>query len=119
MTAVPLVSIHPAANWAATIEGKRFAFVCGLHGSGTSLITRCLAQHPMISAFANTGAIEDKGQFLQTVLPVENTFGGAGRFGFDPRAHITETSELNSPASARRLLLEWSRYWDTNKTVLV
>jgi hypothetical protein len=106
-------------TWAATIPGKRFAFVCGLHRSGTSLITRSLAQHPMISAFTNTGTIEDEGQFLQTVLPLETTFGGVGRFGFDPRAHMTEDSPLNTPDAASRLLSEWRRYWNIDKTVML
>jgi hypothetical protein len=98
---------------------KNFVFVCGLHRSGTTLITRCLAQHPMISTFANTGSIEDEGQFLQTVLPLERTFGGVGRFGFDARAHMTETSELNTPDAASRLLSEWGRHWNMDKSVLL
>lgn len=109
----------PAATPAASIPGKRFAFVCGLHRSGTTLITRALAQHPMVSAFTNTGAIEDEGQFLQSVLPLETAFGGVGRFGFDPRAHMTEDSELNTPECAARILAEWRRYWNTDKTVLL
>jgi len=110
---------HRAAVSAASVPGKRFAFVCGLHRSGTTLITRSLAQHPMVSAFTNTGVIEDEGQFLQTVLPLEIAFGGVGRFGFDPRAHMTETSELNTPHAANRLLTEWRRHWNMDKTVLV
>ncbi len=102
-----------------TIPGKRFVFVCGLHRSGTTLIARSLAQHPMISAFANTGAIEDEGQFLQTVLPLESAFGGVGRFGFDPRAHMTEASEMNTPDAAARLLSEWRPHWNTAKTVFL
>ena len=51
--------------------GRRYVFVCGLHRSGTSLITRSLMDHPEVSGFRDTGAIEDEGQFLQTVLPLE------------------------------------------------
>ena len=83
------------------------------------MITRCLMQHPMISGFKDTGAIEDEGQFLQSVLPVETSFGGVGRFGFDPRAHMTEASALNSVASAAKLASEWGRHWDQKKPVLI
>lgn len=98
-------------------QSHRHLFVCGLHRSGTTLITRSLAQHPQITGFANTGAIEDEGQYLQTVMPLEISYGGAGRFGFDPRAHLTETASLNTPDNAKRLLSEWSRYWDPAKLV--
>jgi hypothetical protein len=97
---------------------QRHAFICGLHRSGTTLIALALGRHPMVSGFKNTGVIEDEGQFLQTVLPLEISFGGVGRFGFDPRAHMTEASPLNTPESASRLLSEWGRYWDGDKPVL-
>jgi hypothetical protein len=98
---------------------QRYAFICGLHRSGTTLIARSLAAHPMVSGFANTGAIEDEGQFLQTVFPLETAYGGVGRFGFDPRAHMTESHALNTQQNSVRLLSEWGRYWDPNKPVLL
>jgi hypothetical protein len=82
-------------------------------------LARALAEHPAVSGFKDTGAIEDEGQFLQTVLPLESALGGVGRFGFDPRAHMTEDSTLNNPDSASRILAEWSRYWDMSKPVLI
>ena len=99
--------------------GHRYVFVCGLHRSGTTLITRSLSAHPHISGFANTGAIEDEGQFLQSVMPLEIAYGGAGRFGFDPRAHLTETSSLNTPRNAAQLLSEWGRHWDGTKPIMI
>jgi len=101
------------------VQDQRHVFVCGLHRSGTTLIARALAQHPMISGFANTGVIEDEGQFLQSVLPLEIEFGGTGRFGFDPRAHMTEDSPFNSKNAANALLAEWRRHWDMDKPVLL
>lgn len=98
---------------------QRHIFVCGLHRSGTSLITKYLSDHPLVSGFRNTGVIEDEGQFLQTVIPLEIEFGGVGRFGFDPRAHMTETSPLNTDDNARRLISEWHSHWDVTKPVLV
>jgi hypothetical protein len=100
-------------------QTNRHIFVCGLHRSGTSLITRSLAEHPQITGFQNTGVIEDEGQFLQTVMPLEITYGGVGRFGFDPRAHLTEASSLNTPANAQKLLSEWNRHWDDNRRVRI
>ena len=99
--------------------GHRHLFVCGLHRSGTSLITRSLAEHPQISGFSGTGVIEDEGQFLQTVMPLETLYGGVGRFGFDPRAHLTEESPLNTPKNGRKLLAEWNRHWDGTKPVRI
>ena len=100
-------------------SSHRYAFVCGLHRSGTSLITRCLARHPQIGGFRNTGAIEDEGQFLQSVMPLEREYGGVGRFGFDPRAHLTEASPLKTQGNASKLLSEWSAHWDMSRPVLI
>jgi Sulfotransferase family len=92
---------------------RRFVFVGGLHRSGSSLLARALGAHPEISGFSNTGVVEDEGQFLQSVYPSDAISGGAGRFGFDARAHLTETSPLATPANAERLRREWEAYWPT------
>jgi len=97
----------------------RYLFIGGLHKSGTSLVARCLAEHPSISGFHATGVPEDEGQHLQSVFPPASAYGGAGKFGFDPEAHLTETSPLVSPESRNRLLSEWGRHWDLTKEVLL
>lgn len=102
-----------------TVADSQFVFVGGLHKSGTSLLARCLAEHPSISAFRDTGVPEDEGQHLQTVYPPARAYGGAGKFGFDDRAHMTENSPLVSEESRNRLLAEWSPYWDFTKPVLL
>jgi len=71
------------------------------------------------TGFKDTGVIEDEGQFLQDVYPTAMTYGGAGRFGFDSRAHLTETSVLFTPANAARLRKSWHAYWDNSKTIFV
>lgn len=91
----------------------------GLHKSGTSLVARCLAEHPSISGFHDTGVPEDEGQHLQSVFSPASAYGGAGKFGFDPEAHLTEASPLVSGESRDRLLSEWGRHWDSRKEVLL
>lgn len=103
---------------AATLGG-RMVFICGLHRSGTSLIHRCMGDHPDISAFANTGAPEDEGQHLQSVYPTARAHGGPGRFGLDPAAHLTESSPLVTESNRRRLADEWLPHWDLSKRILV
>ena len=61
----------------------------------------------------------DEGQHLQDVYPAARAFGGPGRFGLAPDAHMTETHELVSPDSRTRLLAAWEPHWDLAKTVLV
>jgi len=94
-------------------------FVGGLHRSGTSLVHRCLASHPDISGFADTGVEEDEGQHLQTVYPPGKQFGGPGKFGFHAQAHLTEDSPLVCVESRDRLMQEWGRHWDMARPVLV
>jgi hypothetical protein len=100
-------------------QGHTFVFIGGLHRSGTTLLGRCLSEHPRVSGFSGTGATEDEGQHLQSVYRPGNEYGGPGRFGFHPDAHLTETSELVSDESRERLLAEWGRHWDMSRPVLV
>jgi len=102
-----------------TPDEYKFVFIGGLHRSGTSLLAKVLSQHPSISGFSNTGVVEDEGQFLQTVYPDDNVHGGAGRFVFDPGAHLTETSSIITENNKEKLWKEWSSYWDLEKRVLI
>jgi Sulfotransferase family len=100
-------------------EGHRFLFVCGLHRSGTTIVTNALREHPEISGFRDTGEREDEGQFLQSVYPRAGAFGGPGRFAFAAEAHVTEASPLATPENGRRMFDEWSRHWDLARPVLM
>ena len=102
-----------------TQEVHTFGFIGGLHRSGTSLLARCLADHPEASGFANTGALEDEGQHLQSVYPAAGRYGGPGKFGFAPEIHLTEDSPLVTEANRQRLLAEWGPYWDCERRVLI
>ena len=96
-----------------------FVFIGGLHRSGTSLFTRCLAEHPQVSGFSDTGAIEDEGQHLQTVYHPANRHGGPGRFGFHDEAFLDESSPLVTPENRDTLIREWSPHWDMSRPVLL
>lgn len=101
------------------LDGRRLVFIGGLHRSGTSLVHRCLSDHPDISGFSGAGVAEDEGQHLQSVYPRAIEHGGPGLFGFDPRAYLDETSALVSESSADRILQDWTKHWDTTRSVLV
>jgi hypothetical protein len=61
----------------------------------------------------------DEGQLLQDVYPTDAEFGGTGRLGFDPRAHLTEGSSLLTPENVARLQASWHAHWDNSKTICV
>lgn len=102
-------------------QHKRLVFIGGLHRSGTTPLARVLGEHPEVSGFSGTPAAakEDEGQHLQSVYPPAREYGGAGRFAFDPRSHLTEDSPLANPQAAEQLRREWAGYWDADKPVLV
>ena len=98
---------------------RTFVFIGGLHRSGTTLLARCLGEHPDASGFVDTGAMEDEGQFLQSIYPVAQRYGGPGLFGFAPEMHVTEDSPMITDANRRQLYAEWSRYWDVGRSALI
>ena len=98
---------------------NRLIFVAGLHRSGTTPLSRTLAEHPSISGLTGTGVKEDEGQHLQPVYPKAKLLGGPGRFALDPRSHLTETSALVSPENAQRILDAWVPYWDLDRSLLL
>ncbi len=101
------------------MENHKFVFLGGLHKSGTSMLFKCLRDHPMISGFKDTGVPEDEGQWLQSVYPVAKTYGGPGLFGFDRSSIIDETSPLVSQENAKKIFSEWKIHWDLTRPVLL
>src|ERR1039457_2443121 len=97
----------------------KYVLVCGLHRSGTSVLGRNIGRMENCTGFKDTGALMDEGQFLQDIYPIASKYGGAGRFGFDPRAHRTEPSSLLTPENVARLRASWHSYWDKSKTICV
>ena len=97
----------------------KYVFVCGLGRSGTSVLARNIARLENCTGFRNTGVLEDEGQFLQNVYQSDNVYGGAGKFGFNSSAHLTETSPLLTRENAVKLRQSWERYWDQTKPIRV
>ena len=97
----------------------KYLFIAGLHKSGTSILARCLAQHPDVSSFQDTGFPQDEGQFLQTIFPKAFEYGGPGKFGFSREMHLIEESHLLTETNKSKLITQWSRFWDLNKAVLL
>ena len=110
---------EPTPNLNPDIDTQRLLFIAGLHRSGTSLIHRCIADHPQVSGFLGTGAPEDEGQHLQSVMRTAAEYGGPGVFGFDSASHLDDRSPSVSPDSAQRILNQWSVHWDLERRILV
>ena len=93
----------------------RLVFVGGLHRSGTTPLTRCLAAHAQISGFAHTGVEEDEGQHLQNVYPPARA-----RRPRPVRAPPGRPlPSMLTPDTATRLLDRWRPHWDLARPVLV
>jgi hypothetical protein len=97
----------------------KYVFVCGLHRSGTTLLAREIGKLKNCTGFEKTGVLMDEGQFLQDVYPPFVVHGGAGKFGFAPAAHLTESSPLLTPTNVSRLRRSWEAYWDSHKTIRI
>jgi O-antigen/teichoic acid export membrane protein len=97
----------------------RLVFVGGLEGSGTSLVARLIAAHPLASALRGTGFSEEEGQNVQDVFDTARSHGGAGSWAFAPEMHMDETSPRCRSETARQLLASWEPYFDLSKPLLV
>jgi len=101
------------------VKNKKYVFVCGLHRSGTSTITKIIGSSNLVSMFTNTNVSENEGQHIQSVYDPANKHGGPGQFGFDKNYHYTENSELLTTENNNKIINEWSLYWDLSKHILI
>jgi hypothetical protein len=97
----------------------KYVFVCGMHRSGTTILAKCIGGFQNCTTFENTGAIMDEGQHLQDVYAPDYVYGGVGKFGFSPHAHLTESSPLLTRANISRLQKSWEKFWDAGKSIRI
>lgn len=74
---------------------------------------------PLHSYTKDSHVPEDEGQHLQSVYPSANVQGGMFGFGFSASAHLTEADSRATDETAKQLFVAWSRFWKTDKRVLV
>lgn len=98
---------------------KKYIFICGLHRSGTSSLTKLLGKCPKMSCHTNTNVIEDEGQFLQSIYKPAKYYGGVGLFGFCKEYNYTEENDLLTNENKKKIISEWNQYWDTTKEFLI
>lgn len=85
---------------------ERFAFICGLHRSGTSLLEQALVAALELSCL-RMSVPESEGQHVQSVYSPASRFGGPGRFAFS-RAMEQELEGLTDHANNRATMLaDW------------
>ncbi len=116
MTSVTSAPVERTVETDCKIE-RKYVFVCGLERSGTTLLASNLARLENCTGFQNTGVLKDEGQYLQNIYRSDPEFGGAGRYGFDQRAHLTEGSDLLTPANIANLREDWHSHWDHSKNI--
>src|SRR5215469_3324362 len=117
-----LHSIHgarPSHSPEDTQTQIKHVFVCGLHRSGTTILAQNVGELKNCTGFKNTGAIMDEGQHLQDVYAPDYLYGGVGKFGFAPEAHLTESSPLLTPENVSRLRHTWEKFWDADKRIRI
>lgn len=98
---------------------KKYVFIGGLHRSGTSTLRKVIGTSNLVSIHRNTKVPEDEGQHIQSVYGASGKFGGPGSFGFNKTYHYTEKSNLLTQKNNDKILNEWSKYWDLNKSILL
>ena len=100
-------------------RSKKYIFIGGLHRSGTSILNEIIGSSEKVSKHENTGKPEDEGQHIQTVFDNGKKHGGVGGFCFDENYHYTESSNLITKSNKIKLLKEWNKYWDVNKSIFI
>lgn len=73
---------------------KKYIFICGLHRSGTSTLTKIIGTSNLVSIHTNTNVPKNEGQHIQSVYDSAGKHGGPGKFAFEKKYHYTEKSHL-------------------------
>lgn len=94
----------------------RAVFVGGNQKSGTSLLAALLARHSRITGLTGTGFPHDEGQFVQDVyvdeLKMADSRLKTARWGYHPRAYLTEADVTTMTEPRARLYASWEPYWE-------
>lgn len=94
------------------MTGHRYVFVGGLHRSGTSLVTRLLARHPLVAAITGAPVPENEGVYLQGAIPHTAQHGRPLHFATDHAQHLIEGCHYDSLATRLRLEADWAPWFD-------
>ncbi len=89
----------------------RYVFVCGLHRSGTSLVSRIVSEFPGAGAISHAAVPENEGAYLQGAIPHHARSGIPMHFATDPAQHMTEDHPLNRLDTRIRLEQDWSPWY--------
>ncbi len=117
MSRKPLTGINDMVTRNSKSTARKYVFVCGLQRSGTSVLARNIGRFTECTSFKNTGVPQDEGQYLQNVYLTDTQLGGNPRYGFDPRAHLTDQSRLLTAENIAKLHASWHAHWDPAKPI--
>lgn len=98
-------------------DTRKYLFVGGAHGSGTSLFYKLLGQRDEFSCFHDTRVVEDEGQKLQDVYPTASRLGGPCRYATNDGAFLDAALPATA-AVGTRLLKRWTPWWNTSRPIL-
>jgi len=117
-----------------TSHPDRTIFVGGLPRSGTTLVSKVISSHPLVTGLIRTPTPHNEGQYLQKVYPRAYEMGvevlrarrgplgrwlayGIGRgqnshWAYHESAHLTELDVSLFPDARNRLLNQWRPYFE-------
>ena len=90
----------------------RYAFVGGLHRSGTTLLARCLEAHPEVRGLAHAPVPEGEGVYLQGAIPHTARHGIPGAFAHDDAQHLIEGGPHDTLEVRDRLRSDWEPWFE-------
>ena len=113
---------------------NRTIFIGGLPRSGTTLVSKVIATHPLVTGLTRSPTPHNEGQYLQNVYPRAYAMGvevlrarrgffgrwlasGIGRgqnshWAYHESAHLTELDVSLFPDARNRLLSQWRPYFE-------
>ena len=90
---------------------QRYAFVGGLHRSGTTLVADCLEAHPEVRGLPHSIAPEGEGVFLQGAIPHDARAGVPGEWAEETGAHLIDGGPHDRKEVRDRLAADWDRWY--------